>query len=162
MRLNSGSPADWNKLMDTFGRHAVKVRFKKLHPNAIVPRYQREGDAGMDLHLLRAATVITGETVTLQTGIAAEIPPGYEGQIRGRSSLGSRGLQVVMGTIDSGFRGELRVSMYALQGYFELEAGDRIAQLVIAPVVHAEIEEVDELSPSERGTGGFGSTGRGQ
>ncbi len=138
----------------------IQVKFKKLHPSAILPRYAREGDAGMDLHTIDDGEVCEGEGMTtFNTGIALEIPPGYYGEVRGRSSLAQVGTLVAHGTIDSGFRGQIRVVMYSMEGLRRIEVGDRIAQLVIMPVAHVEAVE-EELSQSERGTGGFGSSGR--
>jgi len=130
-----------------------------------LPRYQTEGAAGMDLcAALGAALVIEPNRVArVPTGIAVAIPPGYEGQVRPRSGLAGRGLIVMPnspGTIDSDYRGEIMIVLANLGGErLVVEPGMRIAQLVIAPVVRAAWIEVGELPPTERGAGGFGSTG---
>ena len=141
------------------------LRFRKLRPGAQAPRYMSEGAAGMDLASAADAPVRLepGARVGVPTGLALEIPPGFEGQVRPRSGLAIRaGVTVVNapGTIDSDYRGELVVLLVNL-GHepHVINPGDRIAQLVIAPVTHVEITEADDLSDTARGTGGFGHTG---
>jgi dUTP pyrophosphatase len=149
------------------------VKFKKLHLNAIIPQYATEGAAGMDLHWDGRVGMGFGTGANcggmlgpehgpsvFSTGVAIELPEGYEAQIRPRSSLSGRGLYAALGTIDTDYRGELLVCLRALNGHHGLWVGDRIAQLVIAPVSRAVVVEVDELSPTRRGEGGWGSTGR--
>lgn len=152
----------------------VDIRFKKLHPNAIIPAYQTAGAAGMDLHWDGrlpdrqdgvAALTLGSLPCLLCTGLAVEIPEGYEGQIRPRSSLNKRGVVCYFGTIDSDYRGEFLICLQqpaiAMPEHMTtIRPGDRIAQLVIAPVARCQIQVVDELSPTQRGTGAFGSTGR--
>lgn len=145
------------------------VKFKKMAPEAIIPKYAKPGDAGMDLHCMipregYSITIIPGERRDFQTGLQAEIPPGYEGQIRPRSGWSLKdGISVINspGTIDQSFRGEIRVLLIN-HGSHEVTVynGDRIAQLVISPVASAEIVEAEELSTTERGTDGLGSTGK--
>ena len=99
--------------------------------------------------------------IRVQTGLYLEIPHGYEGQVRPRSSLSAKGIVVAFGTIDSDYRGEISVVLYNLSGEdFRIKAGDRIAQLVIAPVMQVNLVQVEELSSTERGEAGWGSTGR--
>lgn len=137
------------------------VRFKKLHPDAIVPRYHSAGAAGCDLYAVDDILADTCRYTLVGTGIAIELPHGHEAQVRPRSSLSKAGIHVVLGTIDSDFRGEIAVLMATLGGvHYHVHAGDRIAQLVIAPVVRAEFVEADELTETARGSGGFGSTGK--
>ncbi len=143
----------------------MELRIKKTHPSAIIPTRARPGDSGLDLHALLPdgdAFIHPGERRRFRTGIAIELPDGHEGQVRPRSGLADRnGVQPVLGTIDNGYRGELQVNLFNLS--FEgckVRNGDRIAQLVIQQVAFPEIVEViEELSYTERGDGGFGSTG---
>ena len=142
------------------------MQFHRLRPDAIVPRYQTADAAGMDLHaaLDEPMQVAPGAVVAVPTGLAMAIPRGFEGQVRPRSGLALKhGITVANapGTIDADFRGSVMVLLIN-QGreVFMIEHGHRIAQLVIAPVVQAEMIEVDELPATERGAGGFGSTGR--
>jgi dUTP pyrophosphatase len=144
----------------------MKVRFRKVHPDAKVPTYATEGAAGADLYAAPAwpITVNPGRRAKVQTGIAVEIPDGYEAQVRPRSGLADKhGVTVLNapGTLDSDFRGEVCVLLVNLGSMpFVVNNGDRIAQLVIAPVTRATFEEAEDLSDSERGEGGWGSTGR--
>jgi dUTP pyrophosphatase len=143
----------------------LKIRIRKLHPNALVPRYAHGPleDAGMDLHAVSAVSIAPGQTVLVPTGIAIELPPGYEAQIRPRSGLAlkySITLPNSPATIDPGYRGEIRVILLNLgRETFTIEPGERIAQMVIARYEAIEWEE-GELSETIRGEGGFGSSGR--
>jgi dUTP pyrophosphatase len=145
----------------------VKVKIKKLHPKAVIPRYMSEHAAGLDLCTVIDEPVILapGERVLLPTGLALEIPPGYEGQVRPRSGLAlKQGIALVNapGTIDADYRGEVGVIVINHgRDPVTFAPGDRIAQLIIAPVTHAQLLEADELSSSERSSGGFGHTGIG-
>lgn len=142
----------------------MQVNIQKLTPTAIIPTYAHEGDAGADLYSIETYTIPPGEVVVVRTGLSIEVPLGYEGQIRSRSGLAAKYSVVVInspGTIDYGYKGEAKVALIN-HGfhYYKVTAGDRIAQLVIAPVVSAKFTEVVELpNESQRGTGGFGSTG---
>ena len=144
----------------------ISVKFCKLHPLAKPFKYSREGDACMDVYsLARAddAVVPAGQSVIIPTGIALEIPEGYEGQIRGRSGFSSRGILVQLGTIESGYRGEIGVMLHNASGSsFHIKAGEsiRIAQFTVKPVVMIELEESEELSSTERGSSGYGSSGQ--
>ncbi len=147
----------------------IKLGFKKLDPAARIPKYAHEGDAGMDIFAIADYKLYYGVPTPVKTGIAAEIPEGYELQVRPRSGLACKGVTVwnSPGTIDSKYRGEIKVILFfaytnAPMGNnpYEVKAGDKIAQLVLAPVTFADPVEVKELSETERGTGGFGSTGR--
>lgn len=133
------------------------------HPAAKIPEYKTKGAAGADLYAVQD-TVLLGQTSTVvRTGVLLEIPEGLEGQVRGRSSLASQGILVANspGTIDSDYRGEIHVILYNTnRAEWQVKAGDRIAQLVIAPVVQLVFEETNEFTPTDRGTGGFGSTGK--
>ena len=156
----------------------VKLGFKKLDPEAKIPTYAHEGDAGMDVYALEDMSIPLHIPTMVHTGIAAEIPDGYEIQVRPRSGLARSGVTVwnSPGTVDSKYRGEICVILMYLNmqtqakpdgtGHevvtrYQVKKGDKIAQLVLAPITTADTYEVDgELSQTERGTGGFGSTGR--
>ena len=140
----------------------VKLGFKKLDPEAQLPKYAHEGDAGMDVFALYDCELIGNHPEMVHTGIAAEIPDGYEIQVRPRSGLAVKGVTVfnAPGTVDSKYRGEICVIMLTVNPYYRISKGDKIAQLVLAPVTFAEPCEVQELSETERGANGFGSTGK--
>ena len=151
----------------------MKVRIKKLSELAVVPSYAKDGDAGMDL----IATSIISDTptqITYGLGVALEIPKGFVGLVFPRSSIRKTGLQLSnsVGVIDSGYRGEIQATfnkIFGSEGMYDetkipttefYKVGDRIAQIMIIPHPTIEFNEVDELSDSERGEGGFGSTGK--
>lgn len=145
----------------------VKVKFKKLNENAVVPTYGSKFAAGADLYACTGGEEITigaGETVLIKTGISMEIPEGYAGLIYARSGIATkRGLAPSnkVGVIDSDYRGEIMVSLHNHSNTAQSIADkERIAQLVIAPFLAVEFEEADELSDTVRGEGGFGSTGK--
>jgi dUTP pyrophosphatase len=144
---------------------STRVLIRRLRPDAIVPRYMTEHAAGMDLCAAIGEPIVLepGARVGVGTGLAMAIPPGFEGQVRPRSGLArDRGITVLNapGTIDADYRGEVIVLLVNVSRERSTVApGDRIAQLVIAPVTHAELAEVDELPATARGDGGFGSTG---
>lgn len=138
------------------------IKIKKLDPNAIIPSYAKAGDAGMDLTALSLSIDPNGFYTEYGTGLAIEIPDGYAGFIFPRSSA-SKTSQIqanCVGVIDSGYRGEIKVRLKELGNPKKLyEIGDRIAQIIIMPVPNVIFVEVDELNSTERGEGGFGSTG---
>jgi len=142
-----------------------RVRFVKLRPGALAPRYMSEGAAGMDLASAspEPIEIPAGGRAAVPTGLAFEIPHGYEGQVRARSGLARKfgiGLPNAPGTIDADYRGEVAVLLVNWGSEpFVVNPGDRVAQLVIAPVAIAELEEVAALSDTVRGAGGFGHTG---
>jgi dUTP pyrophosphatase len=142
------------------------LRVKRLRPNAVVPRYMTANAAGLDLVAAIDEPLVLGcgQRASINTGLAVAIPVGYEGSVRARSGLARDygiGLVNAPGTIDADYRGEISVLVINLgQAPYMIEPGQRIAQLVIAPVARPEIEEVDELDATARGAGGFGSTGR--
>ena len=143
----------------------MELRFSLLRDGARLPIRAHEGDAGLDLHAVEAATIAPGERASIGTGVAVEIPPGHAGLVLPRSGLAARhGIALVNspGLIDSGYRGEVRVLLLNTdrEAAFEVEPGDRIAQLLLTPYVVAEPIEVAELADSARGPGGFGSSGR--
>ena len=143
---------------------AVVVRFQKLHPTAIIPRYAHPGDAGADLTAVGRHRLQPLERLAVPTGLAAEIPQGYEIQVRPKSSLARHyGVTLVNapGTVDAGYRGEIQVLLINLGSQpYDIAPGQKIAQIVVAPVLQAQFLEADCLSPSPRGSGGFGSTGK--
>lgn len=144
----------------------MKVKIKKLSPDAVIPTYAKEGDAGMDM----VATRIINETldsITYGTDIALEIPEGFVGLVFPRSSIRKTHLHLSnsVGVIDSGYRGELQATFKKIQGISNnaldnYKVGDRIFQLMIIPHPTIQFQEVDELTTTERGEGGFGSTGK--
>lgn len=136
------------------------IPVRKLHPDAVVPTKAHPGDAGWDLATLGAGFLRTGQVRAFPTGIALEIPPGWYGQVFGRSSLGLAGIDVLAGVVDCGFRGELVVILLNHGGALRIEAGDRVAQLVILPVPDVEMVPSESLADSDRGETGFGGSGR--
>lgn len=142
------------------------IRVKKLSPNAILPTYGSAGAAAADLYacLDTPVTIAPGETVFIPTGLSMEIPVGCAGLIYARSSMGAkRGLAPAnkVGVIDSDYRGEIKVVLLNHSGAEQTVApGERIAQMIITPVLTPDYKEVDELTNTDRGAGGFGSTGK--
>jgi dUTP pyrophosphatase len=141
----------------------MKVKIKKLVPEAQIPKYAKNGDAGLDL----TATSVKHEDNYIEygTGLAVEIPEGYVGLLFPRSSVTNKSLMVKnsVGVIDSGYRGEIKVRFQitnnlAVLSLYQIE--DKVAQLIIIPYPQIEFEEVSELSNTERGEGGYGSTGK--
>lgn len=141
----------------------MKVKFQKINPAAVLPRYAHEGDAGMDLCASEEAEITPGGRALVHTGWIIALPGGFEGQVRPRSGLALKhGVTVLNspGTIDAGYRGEVGVILANLgDAPFHVSPGDRIAQLVIAPITRGEPVEVKSVDATDRGTGGFGSTG---
>ena len=141
----------------------MKVRIKRLSENAVIPTYANPGDAGLDL----VATYVKVEDhnkygfFEYGTGLAVEIPEGYIGLIFPRSSISKTGMMLAnaVGVIDSSYRGEIKLRFKYISGTNSYEVGDRVAQLIILPYPIVEFEEVQELSETQRSSGGFGSTG---
>jgi dUTP pyrophosphatase len=142
---------------------ATKVKIKRVHPDAVIPKYATPGSAGFDMVAVEDVTLEPGEAKLVRTGLAFEIPEGYEMQVRPRSGISLKTpLRIANspGTVDADFRGEVRIIAWNTgDDEISINKGDRIAQGVIAPVVRAQFEVVDELSETERGAGAFGSTG---
>ncbi len=139
--------------------NTLKIRFKKLYEDAVPPSYAKNGDAGLDL----TATHMTWEENFIEygTGIAVEIPEGYVGLVFPRSSVSKKEdfyLKNSVGVIDSGYRGEIKLRFNKSESHYQ--AGEKIGQLIIIPYPTIYLEEVEELSSTERGEGGFGSTGQ--
>ncbi|MDO6451733.1 dUTP diphosphatase [Oceanobacillus profundus] len=167
----------------------MSLSVKKLHPDASLPKYAKQGDSGFDLVAVEDVIIEPGETKLIKTGLAFEIPKGYEIQVRPRSGITLKTkLRVQLGTVDSNYRGEVGVIVdntyhvylddgdflykpwtiaeevasnaeHNIYGTYLIRKGDRIAQAVLAPVAYTEFVEVDELSETERGVNGYGSTG---
>jgi dUTP pyrophosphatase len=139
-------------------------RVAQRGPPLELPSYHSDAAAGLDLRADEACTLAPGERRLVPTGLAVELPPGHEGQVRPRSGLAAKhgiGMVNAPGTIDQDYRGEVGVILVNLgREPFEVKRGERIAQLVVAPVTRVEVVLVDELSATPRGHGGFGSTGR--
>ncbi len=142
----------------------MKLNVRRLVPGAVLPTRAHPDDAGLDLRAAEPALIGAGERAAVGTGIAVEIPPGHAGLVLPRSGLALRhGIALVNapGLIDAGYRGEIRVLLLNTdrEDAFELEPGDRIAQLLLTPFAAAEPVEVAELGETQRGPGGFGSSG---
>lgn len=147
-------------------RVRCELQVTRLHEDARLPTYAHPGDAGMDLAAVEALEIGPGERVAAATGLAIAVPDGWVGLVHPRSGLALRaGLTVVNapGTVDAGYRGELKVLLVNLGDEpVQVRPGDRIAQLVLQRVGRAEVVEVAELDATQRGSGGFGSTGVGR
>jgi len=142
----------------------MNLQVRLLVPGAVLPTRAHDGDAGLDLHAAEPAVIGAGERAAIGTGVAVEIPPGHAGLVLPRSGLALRhGIALVNapGLIDPGYRGEIRVLLLNTdrEHAFEIDPGDRIAQLLVVAFSAAEPVEVAELSESHRGIGGFGSSG---
>lgn len=139
------------------------LRVKRLTPAAILPGYAHPGDSGLDLCASEHTVIPAGRVCAVATGIAIQLPPGCEGQVRPRSGLALKaGITVLNapGTIDNGYRGELRLILVNHGRHaFRVEPGMKLAQLVVAPVLRVAVREVRGMTDTSRGTGGFGSTG---
>ena len=141
----------------------MTVKFMRVHPAAVLPVYAHPGDAGLDVCACETVTLQPGERRLVKTGLVMELPPGTEAQMRPRSGLALKNGVTLLntpGTIDEGYRGEVGVILINLGTEpFGVQPGMRIAQMVIAPVLRADSVEVDGVSGTARGEGGFGSTG---
>ena len=139
------------------------LSFKRVNPDAVLPSYAHPGDAGMDLRSVDDVAIPSGGRALVHTGLVVNLPQGYEAQVRPRSGLALKNGVTVLntpGTIDAGYRGEIGVILANFGAEpFAVRKGDRIAQMVIAPVTTAEIVETDSIDDTDRGAGGFGSTG---
>lgn len=152
--------------MHTLTEKKLKIQFIKIHPKAKLPLYATEGAAGLDLYnvLDEPLTLKPLDRAKVPTGLIMALPPGYEGQVRPRSGLADKfGITLTncVGTIDSDYRGEICCLVINLgKEPYTIKPNDRIAQLVIAPVVHVETEFIEKIPETKRGQGGFGSTGK--
>ena len=141
----------------------MTLRFRRVHPDAVLPSYAHPSDAGMDVRSVDELTLAPGRRALVHTGLVMLLPPGYEAQVRPRSGLALKSGVTVLntpGTIDSGYRGEVGVILANFgETDFRVKPGDKIAQIVVAPVAQAEIVETEDVDETDRGAGGFGSTG---
>ena len=141
----------------------MTLRFRKVHPDAVLPSYAHPSDAGMDVRSVEDVTIPPGGRALVHTGLVMLLPPMYEAQVRPRSGLALKsGITVLNtpGTIDSGYRGEVGVILVNLgDADFAVKKGDKIAQIVVAPVTQPQIVETTDVDETDRGAGGFGSTG---
>ena len=141
----------------------MTLRFKRIHPDAVLPAYAHPSDAGMDIRSVADIVIPRGGRALVPTGLVAILPPMHEIQVRPRSGLALKhGVTVLNtpGTIDSGYRGEIGVILANFgDSDFYVAKGDKVAQLVFAPVVQPEVVETDTIDETDRGAGGFGSTG---
>jgi dUTP pyrophosphatase len=142
----------------------MTLKFKRIHPDAILPAYAHASDAGMDVRSVEDLTIPVGKRALVHTGLVMLLPPMYEAQVRPRSGLAAKfGVTVLNspGTIDSGYRGEICVILANFgEADFIITKGNRIAQIVIAPVTQPTIAEVSVIDETDRGANGFGSTGQ--
>ena len=137
------------------------IPFQKLDPNTKVPTRAFEHDAGLDLTTIETYTLLPGAGRIFKTGLAMAIEPGFVGLVWDRSSMGKRGIKTLGGVIDSGYRGEIGVILWNLSHEpQEIKSGERIAQLLIQPIATPQTTEVTSLTGTDRGAGGFGSSGR--
>lgn len=132
-----------------------------LSPGAVMPTRGSEGAAGYDLYALEDTTINCFQFIPVNTGVSIEIPAGHYGRVAPRSGLSVKhGVMVGAGVIDSDYRGEIKVALATLNGVYEFKKGDRIAQLIIERIATPELVQVDSLDDTDRGEGGFGSTGK--
>lgn len=139
----------------------MKIKIKKLSPDAVIPSYAHEGDAGMDVYSVEDVIIEPGKRACIGTGISIELPLGYVALVWDKSGVAVKsGIKTMAGVMDAGYRGEYKIVLINLsEQNFEIKKGQKIAQLLIQKVENPEIEEIQELSETSRGEGGFGSTG---
>jgi dUTP pyrophosphatase len=139
----------------------VKIKVKKLREDALIPHYNHEGDAGMDLYAVENIILWPNEPVAVPTGLSIELPKGYVALVWDKSGLSLKeGIKTMAGVMDSNYRGEYKIVLLnTTNQYYYIDKGDKIAQILIQPIMNAEVEEVTELSETTRGSNGFGSTG---
>ncbi len=141
----------------------MTLAFKRIHPEAVLPAYAHESDAGMDVRSVAEVVIPARGRALVPTGLVVLLPSNYEAQVRPRSGLALKsGITVLNtpGTIDAGYRGEIGVILFnTTDTDFAVHKGDRVAQIVIAPVTRVEVVETDSVEETDRGAGGFGSTG---
>jgi dUTP pyrophosphatase len=139
----------------------MKIKVKKLKEGAKLPSYAHPGDVGMDMYAMETVTIPPMGHHRFWHGFALEFPVGYASVVKDKSSISKAGLHTMGGVFDAGYRGEYNTHLVNLSGEpYTVEEGDKVAQLIIYPVAIAELEETDTLSDTERGEGGFGSTGK--
>ncbi len=144
-------------------KNMLKLKVKRIRKDIILPEYKTEGASGFDLSSSIDSLLKAGKFAVIPTGLIIEVPPGYEAQVRPRSGLAANngiGVLNTPGTIDSDYRGEIKIVLFNFSDKdFHIRKGDRIAQMVISKIERVKIIEVENISGSERGTQGFGSTG---
>ena len=139
----------------------VTIGFKKLHPDAIIPTMQREGDAAFDIYSCEDALIAHGCVRSIDCGVGCEIPEGYKIMINGRSGLAKKGIFCHVGTVDPNYKGMIGTILVNLSGEtYKVQKGDRVGQISLQQIIPTEFMEVAELSTSVRGSQGFGSSGR--
>jgi len=139
----------------------IKIKIKKINPEAIIPHYSHEGDAGMDIYSCEDVVIKANQRALVSTGLAIELPEGYVSLIWDKSGIASKfGITKMAGVIEHTYRGEYKILLFntSNQDYI-IKKGQKIAQLLVQPIITAEVEEAQELSETSRGEGGFGSTG---
>jgi dUTP pyrophosphatase len=138
----------------------IKLKIKKLHPDAKVPKFANKTDAGMDLYSIEDIIILPNHRTLVKTGLSMEFPEGYVALVWDKSGVAKNGLTKIGGVIDAGYRGEYKIMLHNISSKsYEIKKGQKIAQILIQPIIQPQIEVVEELSDSERGDGGFGSTG---
>jgi dUTP pyrophosphatase len=138
----------------------VPIKIKKLIPEAIIPSYAHEGDAGMDIHSCEDFILGPNERHLFSTGISIELPAGYVSLIWDKSGVANKGIKTMGGVIEHTYRGEYKIILYNTgKEPYEIKKGQKIAQILIQPIITAQVQEVSELSETKRGSGAFGSTG---
>jgi len=139
----------------------IEVKIKKLHPEAKIPTYGSDQSAGFDIYAIDNLDIQPKETKKIPTGLAFELSENYHLQIWNRSSFGSKGIHHSAGIVDSDYRGELSIILHnSTNEVFKIEKGHRIAQVLVIPAIQANFTETETLNETQRGTGGFGSTGK--
>lgn len=142
----------------------MQILFKKLDPRATTPTKKRETDAGIDIYALEETVIFSQKTTKVKSGIAACIPPGYVGVLKGRSGMGAMGIDVYGGVIDEEYRGDITAILYnsSVEEHYVVQAGDKMCQMLIIKREDIDIVDVgdDPLPESDRGEAGFGSSGR--
>lgn len=140
----------------------MKLNIKKLHVDAKIPSYAHEGDAGMDIYAVEHAVIKIGSRALIPTGLSFELPLGYVALVWDKSGVSNNhGVKTLGGVIDAGYRGEIKIGLLNTGNEdFVIERGDKVAQILIQKIEHPEIQEVNDLSETSRGNGGFGSTGK--
>jgi len=140
---------------------SIKIKVKRLNPGAILPHYNHDGDAGMDIYAAEDVILWPNEPVAVSTGLSIELPKGYVALVWDKSGFALKeGIKTMAGVMDSNYRGEYKIVLLnTTNQYYYIDKGDKIAQILIQPVIRAEVEETAVLSETSRGSGGFGSTG---
>lgn len=155
--------ATYQAKVELVGYKNMKLKIKKIDDSAIIPNYAHNTDSGMDLYSIEDKIIRPGETALIKTGLKIELPQNTEAQIRPKSGIALKNSVTVLntpGTIDEGYTGEIQVILINHgERVYKVNKGEKIAQMVIMPVIRVQVEEVNELQETSRGLGGFGSTG---